>query len=63
MKDIPVSLLCEGLAISHKKTNHVGEFDFGFGQRHHLQLVIGVGNRRMLVVPVPEMSDPEQAQP
>lgn len=63
MKDIPVSLLCGGLAISHKKTNHVGEFDFGLGQRHHLQLVIGVGNRRMLVVPVPEMSDPEQAHP
>jgi len=53
--DVPVSLLSEGDALSHKKTNDVGEFDFGFEGLRHVQLVFGIGERRTLVVPVPDV--------
>jgi hypothetical protein len=51
--DVPVSLLCEGDTLSRKKTNQVGEFDFGFGALRDVQLVFGIGEARLLVVPVP----------
>lgn len=55
--DVPVSLLCEGDTLSHKTTNQVGEFEFGFGALHDVQLVFGIGESRLLVVPVPNASN------
>lgn len=55
--DVPVSLLCEGDTLSRKTTNQVGEFEFGFGARHDVQLVFGIGESRLLVVPVPNASN------
>jgi hypothetical protein len=54
--DIPVSLLCEGDTLSNKTTNQVGEFEFGFGALRDVQLVFGMGESRLLVVPVPNAS-------
>jgi hypothetical protein len=51
--DIPVSLLCQGDTLSRKTTNQVGEFEFGFGAVRDVQLVFGIGESRLLVVPVP----------
>jgi hypothetical protein len=53
MRDIPVSLIYEGDTISHKKTNAVGEFDFGVDTLRHLQLAFGISKRRMVMVVVP----------
>lgn len=55
--DVSVSLLCEGDTLSHKTTNQVGEFEFGFGALRDVQLVFGMGGSRMLVVPVPNASN------
>jgi hypothetical protein len=55
--DIPVSLLCEGDTLSRKTTNQVGEFEFGFGADRDVQLVFGMGESRLLVVPVPNASN------
>ena len=55
--DVPVSLLCEGDTLSHKTTNQVGEFEFGFGILRDVQLVFGMGESMMLVVPVPNPSN------
>jgi hypothetical protein len=60
--DVTVSLLSEGDMVSRKKTNDVGEFDFGFGALRHVQLVFGIGGRRALVVPVPD-PEAEPGQP
>jgi hypothetical protein len=54
MGDVPVSLLCKGDTLSRKKTNHVGEFEFGFGVLLSVHLVFGIGESRLLVVPVPK---------
>jgi hypothetical protein len=53
LRDVPVSLVSEGGAVSHKKTNEVGEFDFGIEALKNLQLVFGIGKRKMVVVAVP----------
>jgi hypothetical protein len=55
--DVPVSLLCEGDTLSRKTTNQVGEFEFGFGAVHDVQLVFGIGESRLLVVPVPNANN------
>jgi len=55
--DVPVSLLCEGDTLSRKTTNQVGEFEFGFGALRDVQLVFGIGESRLLVVPVPNASN------
>jgi hypothetical protein len=55
--DVPVSLLCEGDTLSRKTTNPVGEFEFGFGAFRDVQLVFGIGESRLLVVPVPNASN------
>ena len=57
MGGVPVSLLCEGDTLSRKKTNQVGEFEFGFGALHTVHLVFGIGESRLLVVPVPAVTD------
>jgi hypothetical protein len=54
MRDIPVSLLCQGDTLSRKKTNDVGEFDFGLATLQHLQLAFGIEGTRTIVVPVPD---------
>lgn len=54
MRGIPVSLLCHGDTVSRGKTNDVGEFDFGITARRQLQIVFGIGDRRTIVVPVPD---------
>jgi len=54
MCGIPVTLLCDGDTVSHKKTNAVGEFDFGVEVLRDLQLVFGIGKRRVIVVSVPD---------
>lgn len=54
MSGVSVSLLCNGHTVSRGKTNDVGEFDFGMTTQAQLQLVFGVGDRRTIVVPVPE---------
>jgi hypothetical protein len=51
---IPVSLLSKGDTVSHKQTNHLGEFDFGLEKSGDLQLVFGIGDSRTIVVAVPE---------
>lgn len=55
--DVQVSLLCEGDTLSRKTTNQVGEFEFGFGAVRDVQLVFGIGESRLLVVPVPNLSN------
>ena len=55
--DVPVSLLCEGDTLSRKTTNQVGEFEFGFGAVRDVQLVFGIGESRLLVVPVPNANN------
>jgi len=54
MRNVPVTLLCEGDKVSHKKTNEVGEFDFGVEEFRDLQLVFDMGKRKMLIIPVPD---------
>ncbi|HUK26499.1 MAG TPA: hypothetical protein VLV49_18115 [Terriglobales bacterium] len=54
MRDIPVSLLYDGGAVSHQTTNQVGEFDFRVDSPRHLQLVFGIGKRKSVVVTVPD---------
>jgi hypothetical protein len=51
---VPVSLLCGGDTVLHKKTNDVGEFDFGFEDPRDLQLAFGLANRNVLFVAVPD---------
>jgi hypothetical protein len=51
---IPVSLLSKGDTVSRKQTNQDGEFDFGLEPNNDMQLVFGIGNRRTIVVAVPE---------
>ena len=51
---IPVSLLSKGDTVSRKQTNQDGEFDFGLESVNDMQLVFGIGNRRTIVVTVPE---------
>jgi hypothetical protein len=57
MGGVPVSLLCEGDTLFRKKTNQVGEFEFGFGALRTVHLVFGIGESRLLVVPVPAVTD------
>jgi len=57
--DITVSLLCDAVPISQKRTNAVGEFQFGFRELHQAQLIFGMGQRGTLIVPVPD-TEPEQ---
>jgi len=52
--DVTVSLLSSGDAVSHQKTNSVGEFCFGFKSIHAAQLVFGMGKHKKLVVPLPD---------
>lgn len=52
---IPVSLVCEGDTVLRRRTNDVGEFDFGTTELNHMQLVFGVGGRT-IVVSIPESS-------
>jgi hypothetical protein len=54
--DILVSLLSQGSAISHKKTNDFGEFDFGFESQSETQLAFGIEKSRTIVVPVPNVT-------
>lgn len=54
MSGISVSLLCKGDTVSLGKTNDVGEFDFGITVHSQLQVVFGIGDKRTIVVPVPE---------
>ncbi len=54
MSGIAVSLLCKGDTVSRGRTNDVGEFDFGMTAHSQLQLVFGIGDRRTIVVPVPD---------
>lgn len=54
MSGITVSLLCKGNTVSRGCTNDVGEFDFGMTAQSQLQLVFGIGDRRTIVVPVPD---------
>ena len=54
MSDVSVRLVCEGDTVACKKTNDFGEFDFGFETLHHSQLIIGIGKRKTIVVPVPD---------
>jgi hypothetical protein len=54
IKDTPVRLLCDGDTISHQKTNHVGEFEFGIEPLNHLQLAFGIAGRKTVIVPVPD---------
>ncbi len=54
ISDILVSLLSKGAAISHKKTNNFGEFDFGFEALRETQLAFGLETSRTIVVPVPD---------
>jgi hypothetical protein len=51
---VPVSLLSKGSVVSRRETNDNGEFDFGFEQLQHGQLVFGLRNRNNLTVPVPD---------
>ena len=53
IKDIQVQLLSEGTAISNKKTNATGEFEFGIDCSQDLQLSFWITGRRKLVVPLP----------
>ena len=53
IKDIPVQLLCDGNTISKKKTNEVGEFEFGIECPQDLQLAFGIAGRRKLIVSLP----------
>ncbi len=57
LPDIPVLLLCEGDTISSQTTNSFGEFDFGIETPHNLQLVFGIGQRRPLIVSMPDMQE------
>lgn len=52
--EIPVVLLSKGVVVSQKHTNDMGEFDFGFDQLPHGQLVFGLDDQHKLVVPVPD---------
>jgi hypothetical protein len=56
ISDILVSLLSQGSAISHKKTNDFGEFDFGFESHRETQLAFGIEKSRTIVVPVPNVT-------
>lgn len=58
---VAVSLMRQGNAISSKKTNEFGEFDFGLETPKDMHLAFGIDNRTTLVVPVP--SAPEEAIP
>ncbi len=57
IRDVSVSLISEGDTLSRKTTNQVGEFEFGFGAVRDVQLVFGMGESRLLVVPVPNASN------
>lgn len=57
IRDILVSLLCEGDTVSRKRTNDVGEFDFGLAELKRLQLAFGLTESRTLVVPVPDWAE------
>jgi hypothetical protein len=54
---VPVSLLSKEGIISSKQTTEAGEFDFGVEHPRDIQLVFRMGERRTIVVPVPEGSD------
>jgi len=54
MGNIPVSLVSEDGTVACRKTNNFGEFDFGFETLHNTQLIVGIGKRRKIVVPVPD---------
>jgi hypothetical protein len=54
---VPVSLLSAGDTISSKRTNYVGEFDFGVAALQQMQLVFGMADSRTIVVPVPDAID------
>jgi hypothetical protein len=54
MGDIPVSLVSDGGTVAYRKTNNFGEFDFGFETLHNTRLIVGIGKRRTIVVPVPD---------
>ena len=56
MSGVSVSLLCKGDTVLQGKTNDVGEFDFGLTAQSQLQLVFGIGDKRTIVVPVPDGS-------
>ena len=51
---IPVSLISQGEKVSHGKTNDIGEFDFGIELRNQMQLVLGIGKGRAIIVPIPD---------
>jgi hypothetical protein len=53
MGNVPVDLLQHGNSVSSKKTNDVGEFDFGFDTPEDVHLAFGLDNRT-LVVPIPD---------
>ncbi len=51
---IPVSLLSRGETVLRRKTNDVGEFDFGIAVLSQMQLVFGIGKGQTIVVSVPD---------
>lgn len=54
LSGIPVSLLREGKTLSLARTNDVGEFDFNIVDcGSEMQLVVGMAERRKIVVPLP----------
>jgi hypothetical protein len=57
---IAVSLLSKGGTMLSKKTNDAGEFDFGLETSRDIQLVFGIGDKRTIVVAVPERADGSQ---
>jgi hypothetical protein len=52
--NIPVSLLRDGSAVSTKKTNDYGEFDFAFDSPDSLHIAFGLEDQETLVVPLPD---------
>jgi hypothetical protein len=56
MSNVPVALLQHGNSVSSKKTNDLGEFDFGFETPEDVHLAFGLDNRT-LVVPIPDSTD------
>jgi len=52
--EIPVTLISKGDAISQKRTNRFGEFDFGADALEDAQLIFGLGTRQNIIVPVPD---------
>jgi hypothetical protein len=54
VREISVTLLSDGLVVSEKQTNQMGEFDFGYYRLFNGQLVFSLGPKHQLVVPVPD---------